>query len=121
LIAAQVLSGVARLFVPLAFGSPAAVVAWLIASELLLGFGRSLFNITQISLRQTIIPDEAMGRVNASIGFVLWAFTPLGALAAGALSGWLGIRGTLWVAAAGVLLATAWLLPRGFIDVKNPT
>jgi hypothetical protein len=56
-----------------------------------------------------------MGRVNASIAFVLWAFTPLGTLAAAAVSERVGPRGALWVSAIGVLLATAWLLPRGFL------
>jgi predicted MFS family arabinose efflux permease len=58
LIAAQLLTGVARLFVPLAFGPSLAIAAWLAASEFLLGASRSVFNITQISVRQTIIPTS---------------------------------------------------------------
>lgn len=114
LIIVQIVTGIARLLIPLASGSLAAIVTLLAVSELLLGCARSVFNITQISLRQSIIPATMMGRVNASIGFVLWAFTPLGALAAGFLAGWTSMRSTLWVAATGVLLATAWLLQGGF-------
>ncbi len=114
LIAVQIVSGIARLLIPLASGSLAAIVTLLVLSELVLGWARSVFNITQISLRQSIIPAAAMGRINASVGFVLWAFTPLGALAAGFLAGSIGIRPTLWIAATGVLLATAWLFQAGF-------
>lgn len=123
LIIVQVASGVARLLIPLAAGSLLSIVAVLAVSEFLLGSARSVFNITQISLRQSIIPSESLGRVNASIGFVLWAFTPLGALAAGFLAGGIGLRNTLWIAAAGVLLATVWLLPREFSahDTKRTT
>ena len=80
LIVAQALTGVARLLVPLA-GGP----LLLICSEFLLGMMRALFNVTQISLRQAITPPDWQGRVNASIGFLLWVLTPLGALAGGYL------------------------------------
>ncbi len=110
LIALQVLTGVARLLIPLAAGSIGAVIATLALSEFLLGLARSMFNITQISLRQSIIPDDAQGRVNASIGFVLWGFTPIGALAAGFSAEAFGIRETLAAAALGVLLSTGWML-----------
>lgn len=123
LVVVQLITGIARLLIPLASGSLAVIVTLLAVSELLLGCARSVFNITQISLRQSIIPATMMGRVNASIGFVLWAFTPLGALAAGFLAGWTSMRSTLWVAATGVLLATAWLLQGGFTanTVEAPT
>lgn len=110
LIGAQVLTGVARLCIPLAAGPTWAVVGTLVVSEVLLGAARPIFNIAQISLRQSIIPAEAMGRVNATIGFVLWSLTPLGALAGGYLGEAVGLRPTLAVAATGVLLATGWAL-----------
>jgi hypothetical protein len=121
LIIVQISTGIARLLIPLASGSQAVVIAFLIGSEFLLGWSRSVFNITQISLRQTIVPVESMGRVNASIGFLLWAFTPLGALAAGVLGGWIGIHETLWLAGTGVLLATGWLVPAKGVAISSPT
>ncbi len=110
MVVVQVVTGIARLCIPLASGTFLTIVALLIVSEFLLGGARSIFNITQISLRQSIIPSESLGRVNASIGFLLWAFTPLGALAAGFTAEWIGIRNTLWIGASGVLLSTGWML-----------
>ena len=109
LVVTQLFTGVSRLLIPLAAGPLWAVVAVLVASEVLLGAMRPMFNIAQISLRQAIIPADAMGRVNATIGFVLWGLTPLGALAGGYLGEAIGLRLTLAIAGAGVLLATGWL------------
>jgi hypothetical protein len=108
------MTGLSRLLIPLASGPLEIIVVVLVGSELVLGYARSVFNIAQISLRQTIIPADSMGRVNASIGFMLWAFTPLGALAAGFLAEAVSMRSTLLIAAIGVLLATLWLLAGGF-------
>lgn len=106
LILSQALTGMARLLIPMAAGALGSVLAWLLVSELLLGAMRAIFNITQISLRQAITPADLQGRVNASVGFLLWALTPLGALAGGYLGGEIGVRATLWIAAGGVLAAT---------------
>jgi MFS family permease len=110
LILMQALTGIARLLVPLAMGSLSQVVAMLMCSQFLLGAVRATFNVTQLSLRQTVIPASTMGRVNATIGFILWGFTPLGALAGGYLGEHLGVRPTLWIAASGVLLSTGFVL-----------
>jgi predicted MFS family arabinose efflux permease len=117
LILSQAVTGVARLLIPLAAGPRGVVIACLMLSELLLGAMRSIFNITQISLRQAITPAEVQGRVNASIGFLLWALTPLGALAGGFLGAAIGIRPTLWIAASGVLGST--LLAFGLRETKS--
>ena len=107
LIGSQALTGVARLLIPLADG-PLLVVALVLGiSEFLLGAMRAIFNITQISLRQTVIETAYQGRVNATVAFVLWAFTPIGALAGGYLGDAIGLNATLWLAASGVLASTA--------------
>jgi predicted MFS family arabinose efflux permease len=108
MIGSQALTGAARLLLPLADGPLLAVVALLAVSEFLLGAMRAVFNITQISLRQTVTEAAYQGRVNATIAFLLWAFTPLGALAGGYLGDAIGLNATLWLAASGVLAATAF-------------
>jgi predicted MFS family arabinose efflux permease len=107
LIWSQALTGVARLLIPLAGGPLAVVVLVLAVSELVLGAVRAVFNITQISLRQTVTEAAYQGRVNATIGFLLWAFTPIGALAGGYLGDTIGLNATLWLAGSGVLGSTA--------------
>ncbi|MEM7246213.1 MAG: MFS transporter [Acidobacteriota bacterium] len=122
LIAAQLVTGFARLLVPLAVGSLPLVLTLLFLSELVLGMARACFNINQISLRQAAAPTEYLGRVNATIGFLYWGFAPLGALAGGYLGDLIGVRPTLFLAATGVLLATvlAWPL-RSLRELGSPS
>jgi predicted MFS family arabinose efflux permease len=61
LIAAQVVTGLSRLLIPLAvgpFGSPAIILA---ASTFLLGVARPIFNVNQLSLRQALTADRLQG------------------------------------------------------------
>lgn len=44
-----------------------------------------LWNVITVSLRQTIIPDELLGRVNSVYRFLAWGMMPLGMLAGGAI------------------------------------
>jgi predicted MFS family arabinose efflux permease len=73
-------------------------------------FGIVVYNIGQVSYRQTICPDHLLGRMNASTRWVVWGTTPLGALLGGGLGSWIGIVPTLWVALLGSLLGVVWVL-----------
>lgn len=109
IVGAQVLTGIACLAAPLA-GGPIWVAAVILAGgEFLLGIARTLFNITQLSLRQAITPDRLQGRVNATMRFMMWGVTPVGALAGGLLGTAIGLRATLFLAALGVLAAFLWV------------
>ncbi len=44
-----------------------------------------VWNVITVSLRQTIIPDELLGRVNSVYRFFAWGMMPLGALLGGGL------------------------------------
>ena len=108
-VGAQVLTGIACLAAPLA-GGPIWVAALVLAAgEFLLGCARTLFNITQLSLRQAITPDRLQGRVNATMRFMMWGVTPAGAVAGGLLGTAIGLRETLLLAAIGVLAAVMWV------------
>ncbi len=72
------------------------------------GFGGMIYNINQVSLRQAITPDHLLGRMNASMRFLVWGTLPLGALAASGLSVVLGVSATLTVGVLGGLLAFLW-------------
>jgi len=117
----QVLTGVSRLLIPIGgltaaanVGEGAGTLVVLGASSFLLGFARTAFNVTQVSLRVAITADELLGRMNASIRFLMWSVTPFGAVAGGLLAASaVGIRGTMWLAGAGVLL--------GFVPFLAPS
>jgi Arabinose efflux permease len=122
---AQILTGVARLLIPLAgtgLLAPSGVLlstgttisaVTLALSMFLLGLARTVFNINQLSLRLAITTDRMHGRVNATMRFVMWGVTPVGALVGGFLaSSAIGIQATLFLAAGGAFVATIpFLLP----------
>jgi hypothetical protein len=56
-------------------------VAWL-AFGLEAGLG-SLWNVITVSLRQAIIPDQLLGRVNSVYRFLGWGMMPIGSLVGG--------------------------------------
>ncbi|MEV6238874.1 MFS transporter [Lentzea sp. NPDC051838] len=73
-------------------------------------FGVVVYNVGQVSYRQAICPDHLLGRMNASIRWVVWGSTPLGALLGGGLGTWIGIVPTLWVSLIGSVLGMLWVL-----------
>jgi MFS family permease len=60
-----------------------------------------VYNITQVSFRQGLCPPHLLGRMNATMRFLVWGTMPLGALIGGALGATIGVRNTLLVAAVG--------------------
>lgn len=57
------------------------------------------YNITQISLRQTVTPPRMQGRMTATMRFVVWGALPVGSLLGGVLGHALGRHTTLWISA----------------------
>jgi len=83
------------------------VIAWLA-----FGFGGTVYNIDQVSLRQAITPPRLQGRMNASMRFMVWGTMPFGSLAGGVLGTVIGLRPTLVVAGIGGLAAVPWVLAK---------
>lgn len=109
----QVLTGLARAFVPLAVISPSPFVA-LAVGEFILGGARSIANVNQLSMRMALTPDHLQGRMNASVRFLIWAVVPFGALIGGFAAEQFGLVPTLVVAVAGTFASTLGylLIPR---------
>ncbi|MGI8762359.1 MAG: MFS transporter [Jatrophihabitantaceae bacterium] len=72
--------------------------------------GVLIYNVTVGGFRQAYCPPQVLGRVVATMRFVLFGTVPLGALAGGALAGWLGTRDAVWVLTAGNVLPAFVLL-----------
>ncbi|SHK59282.1 MFS transporter [Actinacidiphila paucisporea] len=72
-------------------------------------FSAMVFNVAQLSYRQSVTPPELMGRMNAAVRWIVWGTRPLGALLGGVLGAQIGIRPTLWLAFAGSW-AAGWFL-----------
>ena len=113
LVQMQVLTGIARAFVPLAALAPSPLVT-LAAGEFILGAARSIANVNQLSMRMALTPDHLQGRMNASVRFLIWAVVPFGALAGGFAADRFGLLPTLVAAVLGTSAATLGylLIPR---------
>ncbi|MFB7516387.1 MFS transporter [Streptomyces sp. NPDC056144] len=68
------------------------------------------FKIASVALRQRVTPAPLLGRVTATVRFVVWGCMPLGALAGGLLGEYAGVRTALWAGGLGELLAVIPLL-----------
>ncbi len=99
IVGAAVVFGPAALLIPLAPGS--APLPYLALSFGLLGLAGIVYNITGISLVQTLTPERLLGRLNASRRFIVWGTIPLGALVGGVLATAFGLRAALFVGAIG--------------------
>jgi hypothetical protein len=73
-------------------------------------FGVVVYNIVQVSFRQRLCPPQLLGRMNASVRFLVSGVLPFGALAGGALGSVIGLRTSLWVAMGGEVAAGGWLV-----------
>jgi MFS family permease len=57
------------------------------------GFVNVVWNVLTVSLRQRIVPDHLLGRVNSGYRLLAWGTMPLGALLGGVLGEVIGLRG----------------------------
>jgi MFS family permease len=99
IIAGSAIASVGAFLVPLA--SPSSAVALWIAAFTTLGFGVVVYNVSQASYRQAITPDRMLGRMNATMRFLVWGTMPVGSFVAGVLGETIGLRTTLWISAIG--------------------
>lgn len=67
--------------------------------------GMVVYNITQVSFRQALTPDGMLGRMNATVRFLVFGAIPLGGVLGGLLGQWLGIRTALLIGALGSCVA----------------
>lgn len=79
--------------------SSAVAMSILTATQVITMMSVVAYNITQVSIRQRLCPKDLLGRMNASIRFVVWGVMPIGSLIAGWLGGRIGVLPTMWVAA----------------------
>ncbi len=105
LVFAAVFGDGAFLCVPALHGSSAVTVSALLAVSFVFGTGGQLVNVTVMAVRQAVTPDGIQGRAAATITFVGMGLTPLGSLLGGFLAEQWGLRTSLLVTAAGMLLS----------------
>lgn len=111
------IGGLASLATPLAvLGAPIVILS-------VLGFVSNLmtpvYNINQVSLRQSITPDRVQGRMNATMRTIVWGTIPVGSFIGGILGTTLGVVET--IALGGLLssLAALWILLGPVVRLKE--
>jgi len=70
----------AAVYVAIGLAPDAVVAGLLMACN---GFFATMWNVVTVSLRQRIVPDELLGRVNSVYRMIGWGLIPVGALAGG--------------------------------------
>jgi hypothetical protein len=74
------------------------------------GFSAVTYNVAQVSYRQAVTPPHLLGRMNASIRWVIWGIVPLGALLGGWLGVTIGLRAAIGVGVLGSWLSVLWIV-----------
>ncbi|MCP2032869.1 MFS family permease [Okibacterium sp. HSC-33S16] len=107
---------------PLAVLTPLAQPGWaviLVAVAMAAGeLGQIVYAVTNVSLRQRLCPDDMLSRVNATMRVLIMGLFPLGAVVGGLLGELVGLRATLWVAGALILLSPLPLM-RAFGSIRD--
>ena len=110
------------LFLAVAIGAATMLVIGLTSNPFVVGamfalegFVTIVWNVITVSMRQTIIPNRLLGRVNSVYRLFGWGSMPLGAALGGFLASVLGLRAPYLVAAS-VLAIMALLAARMLTD-----
>src|SRR5438046_1299675 len=114
IIVAAAVFGPANLLIPLA--TPEFALLFLSAAFFVTGVSNVVYNVAQISLRQAITPEHFLGRMNATMRFLVWGTIPVGSLIGAGLSEVIGVRPTIWISA---ILGLFAFLPVFFSQVGS--
>ena len=105
------------------FGMPLATVLpafpTMLVASLVTGWAVVVYNIAQVSFRQRLCPKPLLGRMNASIRFLVWGPMPLGSLLAGFLGDRLGVSTTIWILATCSLAASIPVLASPLLRMRT--
>lgn len=87
--------GIGIVTIPLASVLPA--LPTLMVGQFLTSWAVVVYNIAQVSFRQRLCPKPLLGRMNASIRFLVWGPMPIGAFLGGLFGRELGLLPTIWM------------------------
>ena len=113
-IGGMLLAAVGNAFIPLApAGLPLVAVGCLVMQQLVADSAVTVYDITEVSVRQTLVHDRALGRVSSTFKVAAMVAQLIATLAAGVLAEVIGLRATSWLAPLGGLVGAAilWFSP----------
>ncbi len=80
------------------------------------GFGAVAYNVNQVSYRQALVPRNLLGRMNATMRFIVTGSIPIGGIIGGLLGEAFGYRTAIGLCVLGVSVAFLWVL---FSPIRN--
>jgi len=111
IVGAATISVIISLLLPLAGGPPALAITMLCIHQLVSDGFAVVYNVHAVTLRQTLLPAEVLGRANAAIHVVTVGVVPFCALAGGLVAEATSIRFAMWIGVAIPLLVPFMLWP----------
>ena len=110
IVLSAIASGLSALLVPLSWYLPRELAfPLLLINTFVIAVTVLTYNITQVTARQRLCPEALLGRMNASIRFMVWGVMPIGSLIAGGLGELIGVVPTMTVGAIGGLFAVCFI------------
>jgi MFS family permease len=110
LIGSLALGTAMQVLIPLAPPIPWIAMTFLIATQVIGDGALTICQISETTLRQRLLPPEALGRAAGTFQVAIGVLTPAGALAGAVLADSIGIRPTLWLLPIGFAMATVSLM-----------
>jgi predicted MFS family arabinose efflux permease len=113
-IVAMLLAGLGNAFIPLApAGIPLVAIGCLVMQQLVADSAVTVYDITEVSVRQTLVHDRALGRVSSTFRVAAVLAQLAATITAGVLAEVIGLRATSWLGplAAVVGAAILWFSP----------
>lgn len=120
LVGTALMSGLSGFLIPMAGGTALVAFVYLLGAQVLGDFVGTMFEVTELTLRQTQAPDTWLGRVNGSVGFAQGLLGVLGAIGAGFLALLIGPRDAFFLSATGDVAAAALLLGTVIPAIQRP-
>ena len=109
LIGALAVTSVMQVLIPLAPAVPWLAFAFLVATQVIGDGAMTVYLVNETTLRQRLLPPEALGRAAATWKVAAGILTPTGALLGAALAETIGMRPTLALLAVGFAVAACVL------------
>lgn len=110
IVATYVVAATLLFLTPLAGGRFWVALTMLFIEQCIGDLFWTIHNISAITMRQRITPDDQLGRVNSTFLLASQGLRPIGALVAGVTAEVLSIRAGLFISSAGISLAALWLI-----------
>ncbi len=121
--ASMLLCSLGHLFIPLSpAGLPLIALACLVAQQLIADSAVTVYEVTEVSVRQSLVRDREQGRVAATFSVLGVAAQLAATIGAGLLAEVIGLRATAFLAPIGGVLAAAilwWSPVRGLISLPR--